>query len=92
VDFGAKEKPFAAGASLDGPSVQLDDIKAQGACGLTADRESKAIKRDSTRTGSGQRSARAQDAHVSDALRNAYEQAVNEDVPQEFIDLLGKLA
>jgi hypothetical protein len=29
---------------------------------------------------------------VSNALRSAYEEAVKEDVPAEFLDLLGKLS
>ncbi|WP_294394866.1 NepR family anti-sigma factor [uncultured Sphingomonas sp.] len=29
---------------------------------------------------------------MSDALRSAYQEAVSENVPQEFLDLLGKLA
>ena len=33
----------------------------------------------------------AQDSSVGDALRSVYQQTVNEDVPREFIDLLGKL-
>ncbi|WP_442680346.1 NepR family anti-sigma factor [Sphingomonas sp. ASY06-1R] len=37
------------------------------------------------------RASRGSDPHVSNALRNAYEEAVSEDVPQEFLDLLGKL-
>lgn len=30
--------------------------------------------------------------HVAAALRDAYEEAVREDVPSEFLALLGKLA
>lgn len=33
----------------------------------------------------------ARDANVGNALRSVYQQTVNEDVPSEFIDLLGKL-
>ena len=32
-----------------------------------------------------------QDSNVGNALRSAYQQTVNEDVPPEFLDLLGKL-
>lgn len=33
----------------------------------------------------------SRDANVGDALRSVYQQTVNEDVPPEFLDLLGKL-
>ena len=32
------------------------------------------------------------DGHVSGALRTAYEETVREDIPPEFLDLLGKLS
>lgn len=32
------------------------------------------------------------DRHIAAALRDAYDEAVREDVPSEFLDLLGKLA
>lgn len=35
--------------------------------------------------------SREPDGHVANALRSAYEEAVREDVPVEFLDLLGKL-
>jgi len=31
-------------------------------------------------------------AHVGDALRTVYQQAVDEEIPKEFLDILGKLA
>ena len=31
------------------------------------------------------------DIHVAGALRTAYEETVREDIPAEFLDLLGKL-
>ncbi|HEV2568526.1 MAG TPA: NepR family anti-sigma factor [Sphingomonas sp.] len=31
------------------------------------------------------------DGSVGDALRSVYEKAVEEDIPQEMLDLLGKL-
>ncbi|QJU60398.1 hypothetical protein HL653_01930 [Sphingomonas sp. AP4-R1] len=34
----------------------------------------------------------APESHVANALKTAYEDAVREDVPDEFIDLLGKLS
>lgn len=32
------------------------------------------------------------DTHVGQALRSAYDQALSEDVPDDFLDLLGKLS
>ena len=45
-------------------------------------------------TGAGRtsRGSRPTDSHVANALRSAYEETVNEDVPSEFLDLLGKLS
>ncbi len=71
--------------------MRLDHDIQRGALGLTADKTSKVTGRDRKASGTGKRSARARDPHVANALRNAYEEAVSEDVPQEFLDLLGKL-
>ncbi|MEH3105999.1 MAG: NepR family anti-sigma factor [Sphingomonas fennica] len=38
------------------------------------------------------RPTRPRDNHVGIALRSAYDEAVREDVPPEFLDLLGKLS
>ena len=50
---------------------------------------------DETEAEAGERSARAKKRppipEVGTALRSAYEQAVNEDIPAEMLDLLGKL-
>jgi hypothetical protein len=70
--------------------VRLDNDLQRGAFGLTADKTSKVAGRDK-QPGTGKRGARGHDPHVANALRNAYEEAVGEDVPQEFLDLLGKL-
>jgi len=72
--------------------VRLDDDIQRGAYGLTADKTSKAIGRNKQASGTGKRNARGHDPHVANALRSAYEEAIREDVPQEFIDLLGKLS
>jgi hypothetical protein len=58
---------------------------------LTADKISKVTGREKQATGTGKRAMRGHDPHVANALRNAYEEAVSENVPQEFLDLLGKL-
>ena len=72
-------------------NVRLDDFDMRGTFGLTADNNSKAAARKPT-SGSGKRGARGADQHLANALRNAYEEAVQEDVPPEFLDLLGKLS
>lgn len=36
-------------------------------------------------------SKEAEGADIGDALRSAYEKAVSEDIPEEMLDLLGKL-
>jgi hypothetical protein len=72
--------------------VHADKTTVWGAFGLTTDRDSEATKHNSVKPGRTQRAGRGADAHVSEALRSAYDQAVNEDIPKEFIDLLGKLA
>ena len=36
-------------------------------------------------------SKEAEGADIGDALRSAYEEAVSEDIPEEMLDLLGKL-
>jgi hypothetical protein len=71
--------------------VRLDDDIVRGAFGLTADKTSKVAGRDKQASGTVKRGARGPDPHVANALRNAYEEAVSENVPQEFLDLLGKL-
>ncbi len=71
--------------------MRLDNDLQRGAFGLTADKISKVAGRDKKASGSGKRAARGHDPHVANALRNAYEEAVSENVPQEFLDLLGKL-
>lgn len=71
--------------------MRLDDDILRGAFGLTADNTSRLTGRDKQASGTVKRASRGSDPHVSNALRNAYEEAVSEDVPQEFLDLLGKL-
>jgi hypothetical protein len=76
----------------NGRDVHGEETMVRGAFGLTTDRDSEAIKRDVVKPGRTQRAGGGADGRVSDALRSAYDQAVNEDIPKEFIDLLGKLA
>jgi len=71
--------------------VRLDNDIQRGAVGLTADKTSKATGRQGQASGTGKRGGRGRDPHVANALRNAYQEAVSEDIPQEFLDLLGKL-
>ena len=35
---------------------------------------------------------KTQQGHVGEALRSIYQQTVNEEIPDEFLDILGKLA
>ena len=72
--------------------MQLDDDIQRGAFGLTADNTLNSTGRDKQASGTSKRGARGHDPHVANALRSAYEEAIREDVPQEFIDLLGKLS
>jgi hypothetical protein len=43
------------------------------------------------KAGTRQRNASTREGSVGSALRSAYQQTVNEEVPQEFLDLLGRL-
>lgn len=43
------------------------------------------------KAGTGKAPRRTRDGNVGEALRSVYQQTVNEDVPPEFLDLLGKL-
>ena len=47
--------------------------------------------KDGTPAPKKKRAAPRPDGHVAGALRTAYEETVREDVPAEFLDLLGKL-
>ncbi|PZU11810.1 NepR family anti-sigma factor [Sphingomonas sp.] len=62
----------------------------QGAQGLVADKKGRGA-------GGGDRPSRRKkpggpESHVANALKTAYEDAVREEVPDEFLDLLGKLS
>lgn len=57
---------------------------------LTADKIGKPAARAKSPRQPG--AAAEQGTQVSAALRHAYEEAVKEDVPTEFLDLLGKLS
>jgi hypothetical protein len=68
-----------------------DNGDMRGTFGLTAEQKTK-MPRSETGKARTDRDAKPGDPHVANALRNAYQEAVSEDVPQEFLDLLGKLA
>jgi hypothetical protein len=72
--------------------VRAEEEDLRGALGLTADKQTKTPGSDTARARARTNAARGKDPHVADALRNAYQEAVREDIPQEFLDLLGKLA
>lgn len=48
-------------------------------------------KRKVERKASGSGQAGAPDSNVGQALRSVYERAIEEDIPQDMLDLLGKL-
>jgi len=58
---------------------------------LTADKKTNTAGRRKAGSGTTRRKPRDGDPHVSSALRSAYEETVREDVPREFLDLLGRL-
>ncbi len=62
----------------------------QGAHSLVADRKSR--DGSGADTSSRKKKPGGPDTHVANALKTAYEDAVREDVPDEFLDLLGKLS
>ena len=72
--------------------MRLDDDIQRGAFGLTANKTPNTAGRDKSASGAGKRMSRGRDPLVANALRNAYEEALSEDVPREFIDLLSKLS
>ena len=65
-----------------------------GKTGLAADTKKGQGAKGSSASGGGRkaRGHRTAESHVANALRSAYEEAVQEDVPPEFLDLLGKLS
>jgi len=80
--------------SADGVTDTLERPDIWGTTGLAAEKtKGQGARRQSAsggvRKGRGSRTAQS---HVANALRSAYEEAVKEDVPSEFLDLLGKLS
>jgi hypothetical protein len=59
---------------------------------LDAEREIKVAAPDVDASTKKKRAKRAPDTHVANALRSAYQETVRENVPDEFLDLLGKLS
>ena len=58
---------------------------------MTAEKKNRPVAPDRPKAGNKSVSQDA-DTQVAAALRSAYEEAVREDVPAEFLDLLGKLS
>jgi hypothetical protein len=56
-----------------------------------SDEPARTSQRGTSKSGSRQRAGATRDGTVGNALRSVYQQTVNEDVPPEFLDLLGKL-
>lgn len=63
-----------------------------GASVLVADKKDGTTSEGSARVKSARKASRPTDGHVVDALRNAYREAVEEEIPADFLDLLGKLS
>ena len=63
-----------------------------GRAGLKTEKKGAATPRERGGQKAGSAASAAPDTHVAAALRTAYEEAVREDVPPEFLDLLGKLS
>ena len=60
--------------------------------GLVAERELQGKGEEKDAFPRRKRPQRSPETHVASALRSAYEQTVRESVPDEFLDLLGKLS
>lgn len=67
-------------------------LRREGIEGLSADHSSKGSPDDQrkSRTAAKRRTAAAD--NVGKALRSAYDETLREDVPDDFLDLLGKLS
>ncbi|UAK26420.1 hypothetical protein K8P63_00330 [Sphingomonas nostoxanthinifaciens] len=63
----------------------------RGTKGLTSIKKNGSAGREKTGAEAGAKRPRDPDQHVANALRSAYEEAIQEDVPPEFLDLLRKL-
>jgi len=72
----------------------LDRPDFRGTTGLAADKTKRQGAKAPSASNGGRkgRGGRTAESHVANALRSAYEEAVKEDVPSEFLDLLGKLS
>lgn len=57
---------------------------------LAASKE--ATKKDRAQRTNSKNTRKIQQSHVGEALRSIYQQTVNEEIPDEFLDILGKLA
>jgi hypothetical protein len=58
----------------------------------TSPKASNIGKADTGAAGSRRAPRKRTESHVGNALRSAYDEAVREDVPDEFLDLLKKLS
>jgi hypothetical protein len=64
----------------------------EGSDVLAANRNEVSEKDRSRRPDTKKNRDKLQQGHVGDALRSIYQQTVNEEIPDEFRDILGKLA
>ncbi|HEY0271223.1 MAG TPA: NepR family anti-sigma factor [Sphingomonas sp.] len=65
------------------------DRRGRGILALSDDKKSKRAGKDRAKRPSGEQSA---DRDVGHALRTVYSSTVNEEIPTELLDLLGKLS
>ncbi|NIJ07641.1 hypothetical protein FHS31_001237 [Sphingomonas vulcanisoli] len=73
------------------PAVVLQKIS-RGFPGLAVEKRGREVKPAAGNNPRKKRGSSEPDTHIASSLRSAYEEAVREDIPQEFLDLLGKLS
>ena len=67
-------------------------LRREGIEGLSADSNESHPQDDKTKSTKGAKRRSAAGDDVGKALRSAYDEALREDVPDDFLDLLGKLS
>lgn len=76
---------------ISGDSVRHVTYVDEGSDVLAASKEVRNKDR-IRRTNSKKTRDKMQQSHVGEALRSIYQETVNEKIPDEFLDILGKLA
>jgi hypothetical protein len=67
-------------------------LRREGIEGLSAENSDHRPKQDSGKNNKGARRRGTAPDDVGKALRSAYDETLREDVPEDFLDLLGKLS